>query len=532
MVVSILEAGRVTLYAMEDWIRNLPVQDYWGEQVLSNHFTDDRLADTLDVVWDIGLDSTFTRIMGHSMVRYGLTAERLHSDGSTIAVQGAYDLPDDTVGPIPLRGFSKDNKRDCKQLVVGATVQQDGIPLAFSFYDGNTTDQPIYREHMERIADAMRGSKNTTFIADCKLCDRYCLGALYAQGMHTITLLPRSHANHASTLDAALNLPIDQWHIIEQRPSRSSDEPTIFRGVVVPIDMQLSVPNGVDSEGQHLFESKTVQWSALVVHSSQLAQNHEAELQSKWDKASATAEKQARAVSKLQFETQSAAQEALTLFIKDTRCTGSTVHGKVVEELIRTPRRRGRPRVDLPPSTIPTKQAWRIEISIEPDENARTEALKTAGTFVLVSSKQFGETLTQADALHQYREQFQVETAFRWLKQPGLVAPILLHTPKRIAALGFVFAVALAVYRIIQHRVRTGLAREGKTIPGNNHQPTSSPTTAVIAKLFHDVHRIIIASPQGTMVWLKGLTPAHKLVLSLLGLPDDLGLSDKLCQVL
>jgi transposase len=131
--------------------------------------------------------------------------------------------------------------------------------------------------------------------------------------------------------------------------------------------------------------------------------------------------------------------------------------------------------------------------------------------------------------LDQYREQYQVETAFRWLKQPGAVAPMFLHKPSRLAALGLVFALALAVYRIIQHRVRTALAKMGQTIPGNNHQPTNKPTTAVVAKLFHNVHRIIVPTPQGQRVWLHGLTPAHELVLAILELPVDLGLSEKPC---
>jgi len=568
MVVSILEAGRVTLYAMEDWIRNLPVQDYWGGQVRAEHFTDDRLAATLDKLWDMGVDPTFSRIMAHSMTRFGLTIQRLHCDGSTVGLQGAYDLPDGTPGPVPLRGFSKDNKRDGKQFVIGATVQQEGIPLAFGVFNGNTTDHLIYREHMERIAFAVQDSNTTTFIADCKLCDQYCLGALYKHNMQVITLLPRSHASHADALDAAFLIPSEQWTVIEQRDSRSSDEPTIFRGATVPISMKLSVPKdpkevdpkevdpkGVDPKGvgpkgvdpkwvdpkevgpkevgpkeEPLFEAKTVEWTALVVHSSQLVHNHEAELGAEWKKAAISADKQLKGLNKERFETQPEAERALVRFLKETKCAGSILHGKVVEHLIELPLRRGRPRKDLPPTQKPTKQAWRVEVTRENDEVTREAAMKRTGLFVLVSSRAFDETFTPADALHQYREQFQVETAFRWLKQPGLVAPILLHTPTRIAALGLIFVIALAVYRIIQHRVRTGLARENTTIPGNNHQPTKIPTTAVLAKLFRPVHRIIMATPQGTTVWLEGLTPAHQLVLRLLELPADLGLSEKSCR--
>jgi hypothetical protein len=182
--------------------------------------------------------------------------------------------------------------------------------------------------------------------------------------------------------------------------------------------------------------------------------------------------------------------------------------------------------IGLPLAAPATKQVFRVELSFEPDEQLRSNALATVGLFVLVSSRPLSKTFTASDVLEQYREQHQVETAFRWLKQPGAVAPMFLHKPSRLAALGLVFALALAVYRIIQHRVRTALANTGQTIPGNNHQPTKKPTTTVVAKRFHNVHRIIVLTPQGERVWLQGLTPAHELVLAILELPIDLGLSE------
>jgi transposase len=526
MVVSILDAGRVTLYAMEDWIRQLPVQQYWGPQVAAEHFSDDRLASTLDTLWDMGLESTFGQVMSHSLTRFGLTVERLHSDGSTVTLQGAYELPPGEPGPVPLRGFSKDNDRNCKQLVIGATVQQDGIPLAFGLYDGNTTDQPIYRAHMEAIATAMRSSATTTFIADCKLCDQYCLGALYKQNLDVITLIPRTHSSHQKSVDAALKVPWMQWPVVAQRPCRSSDEPTEFRCMCVPVDMQLAVPGKpgqVNEKGEPTYETKIVSWTAVVVHSSQLARVHTAELNAKWHKTLTTMQQAAKALHKERFETQDLAEQAVARWLKTTKTKGWRTAAGLQQESVPVRRGRGRPKAAEVP---PPKQVWRVELSFEPDEQLRLSAMQTAGVFVLVSSRPLSDSFTASDVLDQYREQHQVETSFRWLKQPGAVAPMFLHKPSRLAALGLVFALALAVYRIIQHRVRTALANRGQTIPGNNRQPTNKPTTAVVAKLFHNVHRIILSTPQGERVWLHGLTPAHELVLAILELPIDLGLSE------
>ena len=523
MVVSVLDAGRVTLYGMEDWVRQLPVQQYWGPHVAAEHFSDDRLASTLDTLWETGLESLFGRVMAHSLTRFELTVARLHCDGSTVTLQGAYELPEGEPGPVPLRGFSKDNDRDCKQLVIGATVQQDGIPLAFGLYDGNTTDQPIYRGHMEAIATAMRGSATTTFIADCKLCDQYCLGALAKQHLDVITLIPRTHSSHQKSVDAVLAVPWEQWPVVLERVSRTSDEPTEFRCMSVPVDMQLAVPGELDDKGEPTYETKTLSWTAIVVHSSQLARVHTVKLKARWDKVHAGLRQAAKALHKERFETEELAKQSVARWLKATKTKAWKVVSRLVQESVPMPRGRGRPKVAQVPAT---KQVCRVELSFEPDEQLRSSALATAGLFVLVSSRPLSETFTASDVLEQYREQHQVETAFRWLKQPGAVAPMFLHKPSRLAALGLVFALALAVYRIIQHRVRTALASTGQTIPGNNHQPTRKPTTTVVAKLFHNVHRIIMPTPQGERVWLQGLNSAHELVLAILELPIDLGLSE------
>lgn len=528
MIASVLDAGRVTLYDMENWIRQLPVQQYWGHQVEAAHFSDDRLALTLDTVWETGLEGIFGRVMAHSLTRFSLTLERLHSDGSTLTLQGAYELPEGEPGPVPLRGFSKDNDRDCKLLVIGATVQQDGIPLAFGLYDGNTTDQPIYRAHMESIATAMRGSATTTFIADCKLCDQYCLGALRKQNLDVITLIPRTQSSHQKSVDEALATPLSQWPVVSERQSRTRDEPTEFRCISVPVDMQVVIPGRPDDKGEPTCEIKTEKWTAIVVHSSQLARTHTAKLKAKWTEEHTGLQKGFKTLHKELFETQELADKALERWLKANKSKSWKVVSRLVQDSVAMPRDRGRPKATQVPAT---RQVWRVQLSCEPNEQFRASALAKAGLFVLVSSRPLSDSFTASHVLEQYREQYQVETAFRWLKQPGAVAPMFLHKPSRLAALGLVFALALAVYRIIQHRVRTALANMGQTIPGNNQQPTQKPTTAVLAKLFHNVHRIIMLTPQGQRVWLQGLTQAHALVLAILELPVDLGLSQNSCGV-
>ena len=92
---------------------------------------------------------------------------------------------------------------------------------------------------------------------------------------------------------------------------------------------------------------------------------------------------------------------------------GWKVDARIKSESAALPRGRGRPKQDQPRATT---QVWRAELSFEPDEQRRETALENAGLFVLVTSRPLSETFTARDVLQQYREQHQVETAFRWLK--------------------------------------------------------------------------------------------------------------------
>ena len=57
------------------------------------------------------------------------------------------------------------------------------------------------------------------------------------------------------------------------------------------------------------------------------------------------------------------------------------------------------------------------------------------------------------------------------------VAPVFLHTPRRIAALGVVLMLALMVRNYIQFELRRRLVEEKATVPDRLEKPTTKPTT-------------------------------------------------------
>ena len=51
------------------------------------------------------------------------------------------------------RGYSRDGRPDCKQVVVALVITQEGFPLAYEVMDGNTSDKTTLRGFLKKIED-------------------------------------------------------------------------------------------------------------------------------------------------------------------------------------------------------------------------------------------------------------------------------------------------------------------------------------------------------------------------------------------
>jgi transposase len=61
--------------------------------------------------------------------------------------------------PKAKRGYSRDGRPDCLQVVIGLVVTTDGFPLAYEVMDGNTSDRTTLRKFLKRIEDTYGRAK-------------------------------------------------------------------------------------------------------------------------------------------------------------------------------------------------------------------------------------------------------------------------------------------------------------------------------------------------------------------------------------
>src|SRR5206468_9633861 len=61
--------------------------------------------------------------------------------------------------PKAKRGYSRDGRPDCLQVVIALVVTTDGFPLAYEVMDGNTSDRTTLRQFLTKIENTYGRAK-------------------------------------------------------------------------------------------------------------------------------------------------------------------------------------------------------------------------------------------------------------------------------------------------------------------------------------------------------------------------------------
>ena len=145
-------------YAMPDWIRSTAMADILG--VDFSRLPDDPLYRNLD------------RLHPHRAAIESALAEReqsLFNLGDTILL---YDLTSTyfegkaALIPKAKRGYSRDHRPDCKQLVVGLVIGREGFPRAHETFEGNTQDRKTLASMLDLLEKRVGLAEGSTVVVD------------------------------------------------------------------------------------------------------------------------------------------------------------------------------------------------------------------------------------------------------------------------------------------------------------------------------------------------------------------------------
>jgi transposase len=171
-------------HAMPDWIRATALGDLVGEDfsALGNQ----ALYRNMDRLYE-----------KRGAIEAGLVArERELFDLDTTVY--LYDLTSTYFeGDVPLnakakRGYSRDKRPDCKQVVVGLVVNRDGFPLAHEVFEGNTVDDTTVGRMLDILADRVGLAPGATVVMDRGMAKKENRDEVRRRRLHYIVALRQS----------------------------------------------------------------------------------------------------------------------------------------------------------------------------------------------------------------------------------------------------------------------------------------------------------------------------------------------------
>ncbi|NLX92210.1 MAG: IS1634 family transposase [Firmicutes bacterium] len=465
LIINIL-CRRDPLYRIKEFYREQDVELLFGPGIKYDYFNDDALGKTLDKIYQAGPKKVFSAVTLKAQLKEGITYRVLHGDTTARLVYGDYEYKEDVLNIT--RGYNKEHRTDLKQFKVGLMVTEDGFPVFGEVLDGNLDDKTWNKQLIKNLPDYfnLEELKKIIYVADSALVTQDNLQAM-GDDLQFISHLPENF-NLASELIRAAFVK-NKW---------------LELGKISPGKKSASYK--VQEFTRELYGRR---YRFLVVYSNHLDKRKLNGLNSRLKKQKDTLEKAAQKFMKLTYACEADAKDALIRFLKDHRNNFYPLSGEVEKTTEKVKRKKsGRPPKDEEPDY---REVWLVRVQLgELDEKAYEEEKKLASCFVLISN--IFNSYTAYDLLKEYKEQSVVENRFRFVKNPIYVGPLWLQKIERLEAMSYVILMALAVYIILQRRVRLALEKEDEPLKVTGDKKSFNPTGNKILELFQPVKIIYI----------------------------------------
>ena len=163
-------------YAMPDWIDRTALADLLGPELREVHV--DSLYRNLDRLYphrqqiEQGLAEREKNLfdLDDTIYLYDLTST--YFEGQALA------------NPAAQRGYSRDSRPDCKQVVVGLVVDREGFPKAHEVFDGNLQDRRSVDQMLTALEKRVGKPAGATVIVDRGMAYAENLDQIRRRGLH------------------------------------------------------------------------------------------------------------------------------------------------------------------------------------------------------------------------------------------------------------------------------------------------------------------------------------------------------------
>lgn len=457
MIHNLLGEGAIRLYRLSHFFADkpLPLLFPWCPQLDPGQLNDDRAGRVLDQLWEVGPQKVFSAVSQRVIGKYALDLKAVHVDTTSRSFYGAYADQDPAVAQITY-GYSKDHRPDLKQILFGVGTSRDGVPVMAETCSGNQSDMTWNTRWIKAArGDLGLGNDNAlVYVADSALVTADNLQALAETRLDFISRLP------------------ERFGLAEQLMNEALAGRCEWKGVG-------AITEGKNAANYNLWEAERElcgrTYRFVVVYSSSLDERRLGALERAVARENKALEESLRELRLQDFVCAPDAQKAWERFVRKQSPCWHNLAATVKGEDVRVKRtKRGRPRKDEQPTT---ETVFRLEASMQKDDDRYERERQKCGMFVLISSLRDRDEWSGREVLEEYKGQTGAERVFRFIKNPAWVGAFCLKEPKRIAAFGYVVLLAAMVYTLLERQVRRALAQpEQEPVEGLNRQLTHKPT--------------------------------------------------------
>ena len=163
-------------HAMPDWMRRIALADILGVDFSALH--DDALYRNLDRLYpnreriEAALAEREKTLfnLDDTLYLYDLTSTYFEGEASS--------------NPQAKRGYSRDKRPDCKQVLVGLVLDRDGFPKAHEVFDGNRQDRTTVGAMLDSLEKRTGPKPGSTVVVDRGMAYAEDLAAIRAHGHH------------------------------------------------------------------------------------------------------------------------------------------------------------------------------------------------------------------------------------------------------------------------------------------------------------------------------------------------------------
>jgi len=463
-------------------------------------FFDDRLADTLDALFDRGLGDLELAVTKHMIDTFEVNTDVCHNDTTSASYYGDAEATGDD-GSIRISfGYSKKHRQDLKQLVWSMSVSDDhAFPLFQQAYSGNTADVKTYVQQWFNLIDLLDRT-DFLYVADCKLICAENIAAICDNGGYFLAPAPM-YDTYAKVFEEAV--ASHECEILI--PYKGG----FNRGFEVPINVT--------------HKDKDYRLRMIVIFDQAVARVKRRGLHDRVAKTRQAFQKLNDRLNtgkpKYRQDIETACQAILKKYNSADLFTFRIDSTALVTY---KNKHRGRPSPNKPVETVAVHRDV-FDVSLDFDARAFEAALDRCGYYPLLTNR-CAELLSIEQAMGHHKGQYKNEHTFRRAKGSYDLEPIYLHHGKRIEAYLFLFKIALQIVVLLERTARNNIRQHDRGLDDfmPNRKDVRNPKAEYLLAAFQHMVKGLIPGPAGTTCgFVSELTGLQRQILKILEVPED-----------